>query len=142
MLIYILRLLPPETAHQITIKLLKSSLIISGKKNEEFKSLKQTILGIDFVNPLGLAAGFDKNAEVIKPMLSYGFGFVEVGTITPRPQKGNPKPRIFRLKEDEAVINHLGFNNFGSERILKNLKLYGVEETINVIEKAIKLKKL
>ena len=124
MLVNLLRLLPPESAHQITIKLLKSNLAISGKKNEEFKALKQTILGIDFVNPLGLAAGFDKNAEVIKPMLSYGFGFVEVGTITPRPQKGNPKPRVFRLKEDEAVINHLGFNNYGSEKILKNLKSF------------------
>ena len=122
MLVNLLRLLPPESAHQITIKLLKSNLAISGKKNEEFNALKQTILGIDFVNPLGLAAGFDKNAEVIKSMLSYGFGFVEVGTITPRPQKGNPKPRVFRLKEDEAVINHLGFNNNGSEKILKNLK--------------------
>ena len=72
MLVNLLRLLPPESAHQITIKLLKSNLAISGKKNEEFNALKQTILGIDFVNPLGLAAGFDKNAEVIKPMLSYG----------------------------------------------------------------------
>ena len=124
MLINLLRLLPPESAHQITIKLLKSNLAVSRKKIEEYNALKQTILGIDFVNPLGLAAGFDKNAEVIKSMLSYGFGFVEVGTITPRPQKGNPKPRVFRLKEDEAVINHLGFNNYGSEKILKNLKSF------------------
>ena len=115
MLTNLLRLLPQERAHQLTIKLLKSNLTISGKKTLEFKSLKQTILGIDFANPLGLAAGFDKNAEVIRPMLSYGFGFVEVGTITPTPQKGNPKPRVFRLKEDEAVINNLGFNNNGSE---------------------------
>ena len=124
MLINLLRLLPPESAHQITIQLLKSNLTISGKKTEDFNALKQTILGIDFANPLGLAAGFDKNAEVIKPMLSYGFGFVEVGTITPKPQKGNPKPRVFRLKEDEAIINHLGFNNEGSEKILKNLKSF------------------
>ena len=81
MLINLLRLLPPESAHHLTIKLLKSSLTISGRKTEEFKALKQTILGIDFVNPVGLAAGFDKNAEVIKPMLSYGFGFVEVGKL-------------------------------------------------------------
>jgi len=121
MLINILRLFPPETAHQITIKLLKSNLAFARKKTEEFNTLKQTILGIDFQNPLGLAAGFDKNAEVIKSMLSYGFGFVEVGTITPKPQWGNQKPRIFRLLEDEAVINHLGFNNNGSEKILKNL---------------------
>jgi len=131
MLINLLRLFPPEIAHQITIKLLKSNLDLSRKKNEQFSSLKQTILGIDFQNPLGLAAGFDKNAEVIKPMLSYGFGFVEVGTITPRPQKGNQKPRIFRLSEDEAVINHLGFNNFGSKKILENLKLFYENEYLN-----------
>ena len=124
MLVNLLRLLPPETAHEITISLLKSNLNFKNKKNFEFKSLKQTILGIDFLNPIGLAAGFDKNAEVIRPMLSYGFGFVEVGTITPKPQKGNAKPRIFRLLEDEAIINHLGFNNYGSEEISKNLKSF------------------
>ena len=124
MLITLLRLLPPEAAHQITIKLLKSNLTLNRKKNEEFNTLKQTILGIDFPNPLGLAAGFDKNAEVIKSMFSYGFGFIEVGTITPKPQKGNQKPRIFRLLEDEGVINHLGFNNEGSKKILKNLKSF------------------
>ena len=82
------------------IKLLKLNLTISEKKNEEFNSLKQTILGIDFANPVGLAAGFDKNAEVIKSMLSYGFGFVEVGTITPtNPKKEIQSQRVFRLKE-------------------------------------------
>jgi len=124
MLINLLRLFPPETAHQITIKILKSNLGYYSKKTEKFNTLKQTILGIDFQNPLGLAAGFDKNAEVINSMFSYGFGFVEVGTITPKPQRGNQKPRIFRLLEDEAVINHLGFNNDGSEKILNNLKSF------------------
>ena len=124
MLINLLRLLPPEQAHQITIKLLKSNIAFSKKENQKFKALKQTIFGIDFLNPLGLAAGFDKNAEVIKSMLSYGFGFIEVGTITPKPQKGNEKPRIFRLLEDEAIINHLGFNNDGSEIALKNIKSF------------------
>ena len=124
MLINLLRLLPPEIAHQITIKLIKTNLDFSIKKNEQFHALKQTILGMDFHNPLGLAAGFDKNAEVIKAMLSYGFGFIEVGTITPKPQRGNQKPRVFRLIEDEAVINHLGFNNDGSEKVLNNLKSF------------------
>ena len=124
MLINILRLLPPEIAHQVTIKLLKSNISLSLKRTKEFNALKQNILGIDFQNPIGLAAGFDKNAEVIKAMFSYGFGFIEVGTITPKPQIGNQKPRIFRLLEDEAVINHLGFNNKGSEKVLKNLKTY------------------
>ncbi len=124
MLINLLKLFPPEAAHQITINILKSKLTLSRKKTEKFDTLKQTILGIDFQNPIGLAAGFDKNAEVIKPMLSYGFGFIEVGTITPHLQRGNNKPRVFRLLEDEAIINHLGFNNYGSEKILKNLKSF------------------
>ncbi len=124
MLINLLRFLPPEIAHQLTIQLLKSNLTFSRRKNEEFPTLRQTILGIDFQNPLGLAAGFDKNAEVMKSMLSYGFGFIEVGTITPKPQSGNQKPRVFRLLEDEAIINYLGFNNNGSDKILKNLKSF------------------
>tara|TARA_Y100001970_G_scaffold269704_1_gene362616 strand:- start:15083 stop:16135 length:1053 start_codon:yes stop_codon:yes gene_type:complete len=134
MLIELLRLFPPEIAHQITIKLLKSNFVYRRQNAEVFNSLKQTILGIDFQNPLGLAAGFDKNAEVIKQMLSYGFGFVEVGTITPKPQKGNQKPRVFRLLEDKAIINHLGFNNYGSEKILKNLKaLYEGQYSTGVV---------
>ena len=134
MLINLLRLLPPEIAHELTIKLLKSNFNFLNKKNEEFNSLKQKILGINFPNPIGLAAGFDKNAEVINQMLSYGFGFVEVGTITPKPQKGNQKPRIFRLLEDEAVINHLGFNNEGSEKILNNIKsFYKNKNNIGVV---------
>ncbi len=131
MLINLLRLLPPEMAHELTIKLIKSNFIVGIKRNQEYTTLKQNILGIDFKNPLGLAAGFDKNAEVIIPMIRYGFGFVEVGTITPRPQKGNQKPRIFRLLEDEAVINHLGFNNKGSEKILRNLKAFYENKAIN-----------
>ncbi len=112
----------PERAHFLAIQSLKLNLvsnIFDDHKNDPL--FKTKIFNKEIDNPIGMAAGFDKNAEVIKPMLSYGFGFVEVGTITPRPQKGNPKPRVFRLKEDEAVINHLGFNNYGSEKILKNL---------------------
>jgi dihydroorotate dehydrogenase len=75
--------------------------------------LKTRVAGIDFPTPIGLAAGFDKDAEVPEQMLSFGFGFVEVGTLTPRPQEGNPKPRLFRLREDQAVINRMGFNNAG-----------------------------
>ena len=73
------------------------------------------IFGLDFFNPIGLAAGFDKNVEVINPLLNLGFGFIEAGTITPKYQYGNSKPRIFRLLEDNAIINHLGFNNYGSK---------------------------
>ncbi len=133
MLINLLRLLPPETAHELTIKLLRSNLSLNRKHTKLFKSLNQTILGINFNNPIGLAAGFDKNAEVINQMFSYGFGFVEIGTVTPKIQQGNEKPRIFRLLEDEAIINHLGFNNKGSEKILSNIKSYYKNKAINEI---------
>ena len=115
----ILRLFPPELAHKITIYSLK----YAGYKNREHDDpiLSQHILGLDFPNPIGLAAGFDKNAEVVKSMFSFGFGFVEIGTVTPKPQKGNIKPRVFRLTEDNAIINSLGFNSKGIENVRKNL---------------------
>ncbi len=112
--------LPPELAHNITIKLLKLSF--KKKILTDNPILSQHLLGLDFSNPIGLAAGFDKNAEVINPMFKLGFGFLEVGTITPKSQFGNVKPRIFRLNQDEAIINHLGFNNKGSEKALSNLQ--------------------
>ncbi len=93
-------------------------------------SLRTRVAGIDFPSPVGLAAGFDKDAQVVEAMLGLGFGFVEVGTVTPRPQSGNPKPRLFRLPSDQAVINRLGFNNQGQEaafeRLRKHLGLHGV----------------
>jgi len=93
-------------------------------------SLKSTVAGVEFPSPIGLAAGFDKDAEVPEQMLGLGFGFVEVGTITPRPQNGNPKPRLFRLVEDRAVINRMGFNNRGQaaalERLRRTTHLHGV----------------
>ncbi len=133
MLINLLRLLPPEAAHAITIKLLKSNLNLKRKNAKIYKNLNQTILGINFNNPIGLAAGFDKNAEVINKIFAYGFGFVEVGTITPKKQFGNEKPRVFRLVEDEAIINHLGFNNKGSEEILLRLKSFYTNKDNNEI---------
>ena len=114
-LLNFLKILPPESAHKITINLLK--LKFESTRDNDSPILSQHIFGYNFTNPIGLAAGFDKNAEVIIPMLALGFGFVEVGTITPNPQQGNNKPRIFRLKEDEAIINHLGFNNKGSLKV-------------------------
>jgi len=116
----IIKKLPPETSHNLVIQLLK--LYLNPKKIVDDVSLHQHIFGLDFSNPLGMAAGFDKNAEVVNPLLNLGFGFVEVGTITPKPQFGNEKPRIFRLKEDAAIINHLGFNNKGTEYAKKQLK--------------------
>ena len=117
--IKILKFLPPEIAHKITINTLKYFNFNFNKIDDPI--LSQHLIGLDFPNPIGLAAGFDKNAEVVKPMFSLGFGFVEVGTITPVPQKGNPKPRVFRLEEDNAIINSLGFNNKGSQKVKKNI---------------------
>jgi dihydroorotate dehydrogenase len=110
----ILRLIPPETAHRATIHGLRLGL---GRHDREPDDpiLAINRFGLDFGNPVGLAAGFDKNAEVVDAALQLGFGFVEFGTVTPRPQAGNPKPRIFRLPDQHAVINRLGFNNAGLE---------------------------
>ena len=103
--------LDAERAHRATIAGLK---MMPARRPPDFPaSLKTTVAGLDFPTPVGLAAGFDKDAEVPQQMLSLGFGFVEVGTITPKPQQGNPKPRLFRLSEDRAVINRMGFNNQG-----------------------------
>jgi dihydroorotate dehydrogenase len=110
----VLRRLPAETAHRAAINALKFSPRSSAPSPDT--RLAVEILGLRFPNPLGLAAGFDKNAEVPDPMLRLGFGFVEVGTLTPRPQEGNARPRLFRLPEDAAVINRFGFNNEGFER--------------------------
>ncbi|HEX8528119.1 quinone-dependent dihydroorotate dehydrogenase [Allosphingosinicella sp.] len=105
--------LDAERAHRLTIRALK--LLPGGEPAERDPHLSVRVAGLDFPNPVGLAAGFDKDAEVIPQMLGFGFGFVEVGTLTPRPQPGNPRPRLFRLVEDRAVINRLGFNNGGLE---------------------------
>jgi dihydroorotate dehydrogenase len=104
--------LDPERAHGLTIKALK----LSPRRGPAPAGKSAiTVAGIDFPNPLGMAAGFDKDAEVPDELLGLGFGFAEVGSITPRPQAGNPKPRLFRLAEDRAVINRMGFNNSGAE---------------------------
>ena len=115
----ILRLLPPELSHTITINFIKYFRV--RQKSIEDSILAQHLMGLDFANPIGLAAGFDKNAEVMHSMFSFGFGFLEVGTITPQPQSGNSKPRVFRLSEDKAIINSLGFNNKGIKKVKKNL---------------------
>ena len=118
----------PEKAHTLAIKSLKFNLIPNVFDEHKNDSIFQTkIFGKDLDNPIGMAAGFDKNAEVYNALFKLGFGFVEVGTITPLKQYGNPKPRVFRLVEDEALINRLGFNNHGAEivkdRIKQNKKL-------------------
>ena len=112
--------LDPETAHGLSIKALKSGLPVALSPRYDLR-LKTTVAGITFDNPLGMAAGYDKNAEVPDALLRLGFGFAEVGTVTPQAQSGNPKPRIFRLTEDRAVINRLGFNNEGQEKAERRL---------------------
>jgi dihydroorotate dehydrogenase len=111
--------LDAETAHRATIAALKWLPLHSAHLP---RSLRSTVAGLEFPSPVGLAAGFDKDAEVAAEMLTLGFGFVEVGTLTPRPQAGNPRPRLFRLTEDRAVINRMGFNNKGQADAFMRLK--------------------
>ncbi len=113
--------LPPECAHNLSLAALRLGLGPKYPPPADNELLRITVWGREFPNPLGLAAGYDKNASVIGPMLDFGFGFVEVGTITPKPQPGNPKPRLFRLDEDHGVINRLGFNSKGAEAAAQNL---------------------
>ncbi|WP_425077938.1 quinone-dependent dihydroorotate dehydrogenase [Ruegeria denitrificans] len=110
----------PETAHGMSIKALKSGLAPAPGPVTTTR-LKTVVAGLNLPNPVGLAAGFDKNGEVLTPLSRAGFGFVEVGAVTPRPQPGNPKPRLFRLTEDRAAINRFGFNNEGMEVMAKRL---------------------
>ncbi len=110
----------PETAHGMSISALRCGLPVASRPPRDPR-LTVSVCGLDFPNPLGMAAGYDKNAEVPDALLSLGFGFAEAGTVTPLPQPGNPKPRIFRLAEDQAVINRLGFNNEGHDAAERRL---------------------
>jgi dihydroorotate dehydrogenase len=115
--------LDPETAHDLALKSMCAlgpavALLGAGADRGE----ERTVMGIRFPNPVGLAAGMDKNGEYLDPLAALGFGFLEIGTVTPRPQPGNPKPRLFRLVEHEAIINRMGFNNVGVEQLLRNVE--------------------
>ena len=114
-------MLSAERAHSLAISALKIGILPHRNINNS-NILSQNIWGLNFPNPIGLAAGFDKNAEVYSSMLKKGFGFVETGTVTPLPQSGNAKPRVFRLKADQAIINRLGFNNLGLDYYTNQLK--------------------
>ena len=120
-----LQRLPPETAHALTISALEAGwgrLVLDRIAREpDPPILAQRLWGLDFPNPVGLAAGYDKDARVIDAMRSFGFGFVEVGTVTPQPQPGNPKPRIFRLEQDRAIVNRMGFNSSGLDAVVSRL---------------------
>ena len=115
----LLRWLDAEDAHRLAIQGLK--LLPAIKPRPDDAKLAVRAFGLNFPNPVGMAAGFDKNAEVPDALLRLGFGFVEIGSVTPRPQSGNPRPRLFRLERDEAVINRMGFNNDGAEAVLRRL---------------------
>src|SRR5215468_5005534 len=121
----VLRRLPAEAAHNLTVRALEAGLgrLIGDRAAREPDPplLAQRLWGLDFSNPVGLAAGFDKDARVVEPMRRFGFGFVEIGTVTPRRQPGNPKPRLFRLEEDRAIINRMGFNNGGLDAMVGRL---------------------
>ena len=116
--------LDAEHAHDLTLKTLrfaeKVGLLTLLPKPAECQS--KTVMGLTFPNPVGLAAGLDKNGAVIDGMAALGFGFLEVGTVTPRPQPGNPKPRLFRVKEAEGIINRFGFNNLGVDNLIENVR--------------------
>src|ERR1017187_10666372 len=114
-----MRALDPEDAHSLAIKGLR--YVPLARPAADPRELSVRAFGLNFPNPVGLAAGFDENAQVPDALLRLGFGFVEVGTVTPRAQTGNPRPRLFRLDADEGVINRLGFNNEGGASVLARL---------------------
>jgi len=125
----ILFLFDPEKIHHFTFFLIKIlckvplvPLLFKSLYRMEDKRLERTLFGITFKNPVGLAAGFDKNAVLYNELANFGFGFIEIGTTTPKGQVGNPKKRLFRLKSDQGIINRMGFNNDGIEAVIKNLK--------------------
>jgi dihydroorotate dehydrogenase len=116
--------LAPETAHEVTLKLLNIAAV-SGLSKVLYPKIDHkpvTVMGLEFKNPVGLAAGLDKNGDYIAALSALGFGFLEIGTVTPRPQPGNPKPRLFRLPEHQAIINRMGFNNSGIDHLLDQVK--------------------
>jgi len=116
----LIRCLDPERAHRLTVRALSMGLGPVQRAADD-AALATRVFGLDFPNPLGMAAGFDKNAEAWRATLRMGIGFVEIGSVTPRPQAGNPRPRLFRLADDEAVINRMGFNNDGMDAAARNL---------------------
>jgi len=133
----ILFLFSPETAHKISMSLLRAFCSIRFLRRAignsfEAHAIPASLLGLRFRNPVGLGAGFDKNAEYLRELDALGFGFVEIGTVTPRPQSGNERPRVFRLPKDEALINRMGFNNDGVNVVAERLKKWRKSQTSNV----------
>lgn len=128
----LLRKLDPETAHNLTVKLLEKNLG-PCQKHTDPQILNNTVFGYEFTNPLGVAPGLDKQAQAMQGLLSMGFGFVEVGGVTPEPQAGNPKPRIFRLVEDRAIINRYGLNSEGQSKVAARLASFNAKGNVGLI---------
>ena len=116
--------LDPETSHNVTLKLLKAghNMGLTGLIQPDIADKPVTVMGLEFKNPVGLAAGLDKNGDYIEALASLGFGFIEIGTVTPRPQSGNPKPRLFRVPEHQGIINRMGFNNLGIDHLIQQVQ--------------------
>lgn len=123
--------LDPESAHHLTLEILRLATQYKLLARRTYYK-PRTVMGIDFPNPLGLAAGLDKNADYVDALAALGFGFIEVGTVTPKPQTGNPKPRLFRLPEREAIINRMGFNNKGLEHLITQLQTIAYRGVLGV----------
>ena len=116
--------LDPETSHNVTLKLLKAghNMGLTGLIQPSIENKPVTVMGLNFKNPVGLAAGLDKNGDYIDALAGLGFGFIEIGTVTPRPQTGNPKPRLFRVPEHQGIINRMGFNNYGIDYLIQQVQ--------------------
>jgi len=117
----LLFMLPPETAHHVTFRIIEKGRKLGLLSDQPIDCKSRHIMGLDFPNPIGLAAGLDKNGEHLDALAALGFGFIEIGTVTPRPQPGNPQPRIFRIPQANAIINRLGFNNHGVDKLVMNV---------------------
>lgn len=124
--------LDPETAHRITFGAIEKAFRLGLLKRKTIACQSRPVMGIDFPNPVGLAAGLDKNGEHLETLSALGFGFIEIGTVTPRPQPGNPRPRIFRIPQANAIINRLGFNNQGVDQLITNIKASRYEGILGI----------
>jgi dihydroorotate dehydrogenase len=124
--------LDPESAHTITFSAIQQAQKLGLLKNTAIPCQPRIVMGLSFPNPVGLAAGLDKNGDYLDALAALGFGFIEIGTVTPRPQPGNPKPRLFRIPEANAIINRLGFNNSGVDRLIDNVKNSGYRGILGI----------
>ncbi len=124
--------LDPESAHTITFSAIQQAQKLGLLKNTAIPCQSRIVMGLSFPNPVGLAAGLDKNGDYLDALAALGFGFIEIGTVTPRPQPGNPKPRLFRIPEANAIINRLGFNNHGVDRLIDNVKNSGYRGILGI----------